>query len=152
MNHSPIEIFNNVWILCGIASWGVAQLCKLMSGFIQTRDVDFAYLVSTGGMPSAHSASMSGLATGIGITHGFASPLFAIAFALAVVTMFDASTIRLAAGKQAQILNEIVRTIRTEHRMPAKPLKELLGHTRFEVFMGMIIGIMTAVNIMARLR
>ena len=152
MHHSPVEIFSNVWILCGLASWLAAQFCKLISGFIQTRDVDFTYFVSTGGMPSAHSATMAGIATGVGMTHGFDLPLFAVAFALAGVTMFDASTVRMAAGKQAQVLNEIVRMVLTEHRMPAKPLKELLGHTRLEVFMGMIIGIMTAVNVIFRLR
>ena len=147
MNHSPIDLFHNIWIASGIASWFVAQACKLVSALIQTRNVDFTYFVSTGGMPSAHSASMAGLATAVGLTEGFGSAVFAVAFALAVVTMFDASTVRMAAGRQARLLNEIVRVIRTEHRMPEKPLKELLGHTRLEVFMGMLIGILTAVNV-----
>lgn len=143
----PLDMFGNIWIGCSFASWGMAQFCKLVSAFLQTRELDFAYFASTGGMPSAHSATVAGLATSIGITEGFGSPLFALAFALAGITMFDASTLRLAAGKQAALLNEIVRDLFEHHRLAEKPLKELLGHTRFEVFMGMLVGIFTSANL-----
>lgn len=148
--HPPVEIFANIWIGCCFASWGMAQFCKLVSSFVQTKEWDFTYFTSTGGMPSAHSATVAGLATSIGITHGFASPSFALAFALAGITMFDASTVRMAAGKQAALLNEIVRELLKHHRFADKPLKELLGHTRFEVFMGMLVGIFTAANLTLR--
>jgi len=144
--HLPLALFENIWIGCAFASWGMAQFCKLLSAFVQTRQLDFTYFASTGGMPSAHSATVAGLATSVGITHGFDSMPFALALALAVITMFDASTLRLAAGKQAELLNEIVRELFTHHRLAEKPLKELLGHTRFEVFMGMLVGIATAAN------
>ena len=145
--NSPLLIFQNIWLGCVFASWGMAQFCKLISSFLQTRDLDFAYFASTGGMPSAHSATVAGLATSIGITEGFNTPAFALAFAVAGITMFDASTLRLAAGKQATLLNEIVSELFTHHRVAEKPLKELLGHTRFEVFMGMLVGIFTAANL-----
>ena len=144
---SPLATFANLWIGCAFASWGVAQLCKLLSSLLQTRELDLAYFLSTGGMPSAHSATVAGLATAIGMTEGFDSPAFAIAFAVAGITMFDASTVRLAAGKQAALVNQIVRELFQNHRLDEKPLKELLGHTRFEVFMGMLLGIATSVNL-----
>lgn len=143
----PSAIFANLWIGCAFASWLIAQLCKLLSALYYTRELDLAYFLSTGGMPSAHTATVSGLTTAIGLTEGFNSPLFAIAFALTGITMFDASTLRMAAGKQASLINEIVRELLQNHRIAEKPLKELLGHTRFEVFMGMLLGIATAAAI-----
>ncbi len=148
--HSPLAIFGNLWIGCAFASWGMAQFCKLISAFLQTKELDFAYFTSTGGMPSAHSATVAGVATAVGITEGFGSVSFALAFALAGITMFDASTLRLAAGKQAMLVNEIVRELFQHHRLAERPLKELLGHTRFEVFMGMLVGIFTAANVTLR--
>jgi hypothetical protein len=148
--YSPLAVFGNIWIGCAFASWGMAQFCKLISSFLQTKEWDFTYFTSTGGMPSAHSATVAGIATSIGITNGFASPEFALAFGLAGITMFDASTVRLAAGKQAALLNEIVRELLRNHRFAEQPLKELLGHTRFEVFMGTLVGIVTAANLTLR--
>ena len=142
--NTPLGIFSNIWIGCGFASWTVAQALKLLRAFKRTGEIDFTYFVSTGGMPSAHSATMAGIATSIGMTEGFNTPIFAVAFALAGVTMFDASTVRMAAGKQARLLNEIAREIRATHRVSTQPLKELLGHTRFEVVVGMLVGIVVS--------
>ena len=51
-----------------------------------------------------------------------------------------------AAGEQAKVLNRIVTTWRQEHHLPSVAnLKELLGHTRTEVFGGMVTGIVTAI-------
>jgi len=140
--HSPVEIFSSIWIASGIASWTIAQLLKLIRAFKRTGEIDFTYFVSTGGMLSAHTATMAGMMTSVGMTEGFNTAVFAVMFALTGVTMFDASTVRMAAGKQAKLLNVIVRAIREEHQIPAQPLKELLGHTRFEVFVGMLIGML----------
>ena len=140
--HSPVEIFSSIWIASGIASWTIAQLLKLIRAFKRTGEIDFTYFVSTGGMPSAHTATMAGMMTSVGMTEGFNTAVFAVMFALTGVTMFDASTVRMAAGKQAKLLNVIVRAIREEHQLPTQPLKELLGHTRFEVFVGMLIGML----------
>ena len=131
----------NIWFFCSFFSWCLAQSTKMLIAFIKTRNVSLHYLMSTGGMPSAHSATVSGLATAIGMTEGFGSPLFAMALTYAIITMFDASTVRRAAGQQAALLNEIVRELFKEHRLRNKRLKELLGHTRVEVLMGMLVGI-----------
>ena len=139
--HNVLGFLGNIWFICAFFSWCLAQIIKMFLAFIQTRKVDMHYLVSTGGMPSAHSATVSGLATSIGITHGFDTPLFAIAAVYAIITMFDASTVRRAAGQQAAVLNIIIRELLSEHRLRNKRLKELLGHTRIEVLMGMLTGI-----------
>lgn len=144
MKDSFIDIFKSVYILTPFCSWTLAQLIKMLLSFIKTKRLDFRYLLSTGGMPSAHSALVSGLATIIGINVGFKSPIFAVALGFALITMFDASTVRRAAGTQARLLNEIVDELFKEHHLSETKLAELLGHTRFEVFMGMITGILMA--------
>jgi acid phosphatase family membrane protein YuiD len=128
----------------GVAGWLVAQLTKMVICLVQSRRLDFRYLASTGGMPSAHSALVSAAATTIGLTRGFDSAIFTLSFFFAAVVMFDAQTVRAAAGMQAKLLNQIVDELFTEHHLSENKLKELLGHTRLEVFFGMLTGIMTA--------
>lgn len=107
--------------------------------------MDFYIFVSTGGMPSSHSSMVSALATSIGLTAGFGSPLFALALGFALVVMFDAQSFRRAAGQQARLLNQIVEELFKEHHFSEKKLAELLGHTRYEVFFGMLLGILIAI-------
>jgi len=128
----------------GVAGWMVAQVTKMIICLVQSRRLDFRYLASTGGMPSAHSSLVSALTTAVGLTEGVGSPLFAVSFVFASVVMFDAQTVRAAAGKQARLLNQIVDELFTEHHLSENKLKELLGHTRLEVFFGMLTGIATA--------
>ena len=103
-------------------------------------------------MPSAHSATVAGLATSIGINSGFTSDVFILAMTFALITMFDASTVRRAAGQQAAILNMMVDELFKDHHISEKRLKELLGHTRLEVLMGMTVGIMVAILVNGVLR
>ncbi len=149
MHDSFLDIFDNIYFWAGFWSWTTAQCVKMFIGFYNTRRLDFGYLASTGGMPSAHSATVSGLAAAVGIGVGFNTPLFALAMGVALIVMFDASTVRRAAGQQAKLLNEIVEELFTEHHLSEVKLKELLGHTRLEVFMGMLTGILVAMLVFA---
>jgi len=124
--------------------WTIAQLIKMVCSFLGTRRIDFSYMVSTGGMPSAHSAMASALATSLGISEGMDSSVFALGIAFAIVVMFDAQSVRAAAGEQARLLNQIMDELLRDHHLSENKLKELLGHTRLEVFMGMLLGIATA--------
>lgn len=128
----------------GLFGWLIAQLTKMAICLIQSRRLDFRYLASTGGMPSAHSSLVSSLTTMIALTEGFDSPMFAVSVVFASVVMFDAQTVRAAAGKQARLLNQIVDELFQEHHLSETKLKELLGHTRLEVFFGLLTGIVTA--------
>lgn len=96
---------------------------------------------STGGMPSSHSATVAGIAFGIGYTEGFDTPLATLAVAFAVITMLDAATVRRAAGEHAKVLNAIVHDIKELKFKPKERFRELLGHTRKEVLWGMVVGI-----------
>lgn len=125
----------------GVVGWLIAQMIKMIICLVKSRRLDFRYLVSTGGMPSAHTALVSALTTAIVLTEGFDSPSFAISMIFAGVVMFDAQTVRAAAGRQARLLNQIVDELFKEHHLSENKLKELLGHTRLEVLFGMLTGI-----------
>ncbi len=138
------EIFLRPWFWCGFGGWVVASLVKMAIAAVKVREFDFTYLVATGGMPSSHSSTVSALAFGIGYTEGFGTPVCTLAMAFAVVTMFDAATVRRAAGEHAKVLNAIVRDLKELRFRPQQRLRELLGHTRKEVFGGMLTGILWA--------
>lgn len=138
------ELFAEKWFWCSCGGWIVASVIKMIIAAWKTHEFDFVYLVSTGGMPSSHSATVSGLAFGIGYTEGFGTPVTTLAMAFAVITMFDAATVRHAAGEHAKVLNSIVRDLKELKFQPAQRFKELLGHTRNEVVWGMVVGIVWA--------
>ena len=127
-----------------LIGWMIAQGAKMINCLIESRRLDFSYMVSTGGMPSAHSAMATSLGTSLGLVEGVDSGLFALGIAFAVVVMFDAQSVRKAAGEQARLLNQIVDELLNEHHLSENKLKELLGHTRLEVFMGCLTGIASA--------
>lgn len=140
--------FVHISLWAAVTGWLVAQTTKMIICLVQSRRLNFRYLVSTGGMPSAHSAMACAVATTIGLTEGFNSPLFTLGFCFAAVIMFDAQTVRAAAGKQARLLNQIVDELFKEHHLSEVKLKELLGHTRLEVFFGMLTGIVSALALL----
>jgi len=144
LHTSVLDTFKSVCFWSPFLAWMIAQFTKMLCGFSRTHRLDFSYIVSVGGMPSAHSAMVSGLATSIGMTVGFDSVVFDVALAFALLVMFDAATVRRAAGTQARLLNEMVDELFKEHRLSEKKLAELLGHTRLEVGMGMVMGILVA--------
>ena len=142
---NPLPFFTTPWFWSSFIGWTLAQVIKMTVGFIKTGQIDFRYLLSTGGMPSAHSAMVCGLATSIGLTEGFDSPIAMLAAGFAAITMFDAASVRRAAGHQARVLNLMIQELFKQHKLRQTHLKELLGHTRKEVFAGMIVGILVAV-------
>jgi hypothetical protein len=97
-------------------------------------------LIETGGMPSSHSALMTGTAAGVGWTLGFDDALFALAATLAFVVLYDASGVRRAAGLTAARVNALSPGLGETLPAPLKPLKENLGHTRLEVLVGSLLG------------
>jgi uncharacterized protein len=141
MYSSFLDLFRNVFFWSAFCAWTAAQFTKMLCGFYRTHRLDFNYMVSTGGMPSAHSAMANGLATAVGIKQGFGSPIFVLTLSFALIVMFDAATVRRAAGMQARLLNEIIDELFKSHHFSERKLKHLLGHTRLEVFLGMVIGV-----------
>lgn len=130
----------------GLFSAFFAQVIKFCIFTIKTKKMNFKIFTTTGGMPSSHSAGVMGLSTSVGLIAGFDSLLFAIALGFSLVTMYDAAGVRRAAGKTAACLNRMMDDF-YKHDVQAigGKLKELLGHTPFEVIMGAIFGIVFAI-------
>jgi Uncharacterized protein conserved in bacteria len=142
------EIVQNRLIWASFASWGIAQLIKIFSGVLKEKRFDFKWLLSTGGMPSAHSAGVSALATAVGLYCGFNTTDFAVSAIFALIIMFDAQGLRQMTGRQAKVLNRLMEDIYVKHAVKPERLMELIGHTPVEVFMGALLGISVAFVIM----
>jgi uncharacterized protein len=119
----------------------VAQLVKIFGKLFKTGRLDLRMLARTGGMPSSHSCSTVGMATSVGFIAGFDSILFAIAFCLAIIVMYDAAGVRRNVGLQGKVLNSMVEELFSGHpRLSSEKVRELLGHSPFEVMVGAILG------------
>lgn len=138
------ELFYNQVLWTAVLAWALAQVLKVVFVLIVDRRFDFHRLVGAGGMPSSHSSFVTSLMIMIGFHSGFGSPLFAVCFVFGLIVMYDASGVRRAAGKQASILNQIIEHWDEGPEIQGERLKELLGHTPFEVFAGAILGIVVA--------
>ena len=143
MNNKVDFLTGNLVLNLSILAWALAQAIKFLITLLTKHKLDFRHILSSGGMPSSHSAFVCACAAAMGYMYGWASPYFTIAAVLAIVVMYDASNVRRAAGEQAKILNYMM-----EHWTEMKPalfgkeLKELLGHTPFQVLMGGLLGIL----------
>ena len=138
------EIISNQILITAIVGWFAAQIIKIIVDIFRYRKLDWRLLFATGGMPSSHSALVVSMTTATGLSQGFDSAVFAVATVFAFVVMYDAQGIRRQAGTHAYILNIIIKTIENPKINAEKALKELLGHTPFQVLGGAILGIIVA--------
>ena len=148
MNNSVFLIFQNKVFIATLLGWVTAQSIKIAINSIKEKRFNFRWVIGTGGMPSAHSSGVMSLATAVGIQQGFDSAIFVITMVFAVVIAFDAQGVRRATGQQAEILNKILDDIYWRRKIQEDRLKELIGHTPFEVFVGSLIGILVATLVM----
>lgn len=137
-------IFKNEILITAFIAWIIAQGLKVLIVSIKKGKLDFSRIVGSGGMPSSHSAFVVALSTKVGLLKGFDSIEFAISLCFALVVMYDAAGVRRAAGKQAEILNKIVDDL-MHHKFKQEKLKELIGHSPIEVFVGAIIGLIVGI-------
>jgi len=117
---------------------------KLFIFYFTEKRWDFRRFIGAGGMPSTHSALSMCVAVTIGLSEGWNSPLFALAIVMSFIIMADAAGVRRETGEQAKVLNKIILEFFEERRVRDKRLRELIGHTPFEVIVGAIIGIIMA--------
>uniref|UniRef100_A0A7N0VIQ5 Acid phosphatase/vanadium-dependent haloperoxidase-related protein n=1 Tax=Kalanchoe fedtschenkoi TaxID=63787 RepID=A0A7N0VIQ5_KALFE len=142
---SSASMITNYPLIFALLAFTVAQLIKFFTTWYKEGRWDFKRLVGSGGMPSSHSATVSALAVSVGFQEGFGGSPFSIALVLACIVMYDAFGVRLQAGRQAEVLNQIVCELPAEHPLAeSRPLRELLGHTPPQVVAGCLLGIVTA--------
>ncbi len=134
-----IYILDNAVLAWALTACGIAQFSKLLFELIFNQSWRPSVLIETGGMPSSHSALVTGTAAGVGLQLGFNDPLFALASTIAFIVMYDASGIRRSAGLTAAKVNQILKNNPNELSSETI-LKESLGHTKVEVLVGSFVG------------
>lgn len=140
------EIITNNVLWISISAWVLAQVLKVFTGLVRERRLDLRYFVASGRMPSAHSATVSALATAVAMTQGLGSVAFAITAVVAVLIMYDAAGVRRAVSRQSVVLNRIVGEIRDKRPRDEveRDLREFIGHTPVQVIVGAALGILVA--------
>lgn len=136
----------NSIIIASVCAWALSQTIKVLIGLIRKRQIDLRYFVSSGGMPSAHSATVSALATAVAMVEGIDSVAFGISVILAVIVMYDAAGVRQSVGRQSIILNRIIAELRDRRPIAEMEhnLRVFIGHTPFQVIVGSAMGIILA--------
>ena len=129
--------FDNSVLFWSLLSCLIAQFFKIIFNFFSTGKIRFGIMFETGGMPSSHSALITGTTSGIGFQLGFDNPIFALAVALSLIVMYDASGVRRSAGVQAAEINKLSKKLDPKSQVD---LKETLGHTKIEVIVGSLLG------------
>ncbi len=135
------SLLDNRILWAAFIAWAVAQISKTIYELIRQRKLVVSRLVSSGGMPSSHSALVTGLATATGRIMGLNSAAFAITVVLAGIVMYDAAGVRRAVSIQARIINQMIDEAFQGHPMAEKRLRELIGHTPIQVIAGGLLGI-----------
>ncbi len=138
------QLFSNDVFIVSFYSWFLAQLLKVILTLITEKRLNLYRMVGSGGMPSSHSAMVMSLSTAVGLKLGFDSVLYAVSLCFSLIVMYDASGVRRAVGKQAIIVNTMLDDLYKHKPIQQERLKELVGHTPFEVFAGGILGILMA--------
>ncbi|MEA4822688.1 MAG: divergent PAP2 family protein [Clostridiaceae bacterium] len=132
--------WNNRILLAAVIAWASAQIIKVALSLLKDKKLSLERFVGSGGMPSSHTSFVIALVTSVGKYTGINNAAFAIAAAFALVTMYDATGVRRAAGEQAKILNYMMDNWKNAPDMFQKNLKELIGHTPREVIVGAFLG------------
>ncbi len=142
-----LDLLLNTPLVAAFGATLLAQALKVLLVLATERRLALDRLLETGGMPSSHSAAVAAVATVLGIQHGLGSPYFALAAVFGSVVIYDATGIRRAAGKQAELINDLVNQLNHLFDDGFRPLalKTLLGHTYPQVLVGSLLGILTGI-------
>jgi acid phosphatase family membrane protein YuiD len=136
------DLIHNRVLISAVLAWIIGQFLKAPLDYILNKRWNWGIILSPGGMPSSHSALVTSVTLSIGLQEGFASPLFALSFALGMIVVYDAAGVRRQAGIHAERINAMMKSLFEGSGIPEKELKEVLGHTPFEVITGVILGVL----------
>lgn len=137
-------ITENKVLITAMVAWFVSQGIKFFTCLIKTKKIRTDRIMGSGGMPSSHSAGVMAATFSIGEILGYSHPTFGGFLIVAFIVMYDAAGVRMAAGKQAKAINNIVEALGAYRLKIDGQLKELLGHTYMEVLVGAALGIIIA--------
>ncbi|MDD5634818.1 MAG: divergent PAP2 family protein [Candidatus Omnitrophica bacterium] len=139
-----LNFFHNKVAHAVFFGWFSAQTIKVIIGVFEEKKFNFKWFVGTGGMPSSHAAGVTAMTTAVGLYEGVGTALFAVTLMFTIIVIFDAQGVRRSTGQQAEILNKIMDDIYWKKKIQEDRLKELVGHTPFQVLVGIFVGISVA--------
>ncbi len=145
--NSLMALVANIPLMAALIGWATAQVLKVIIESVIAKKFTWESILASGGMPSSHSAFVTALATVVGFEYGVGSVYFAFAASFALVVMYDACGVRRAVGEQAKALNRIIGALRENSTIgQEKALKEILGHSPFQVAMGFVLGLLIGIG------
>lgn len=142
--NNPVDVFQNPVFLSSVIAWGLAQIIKVPIEYFRSGRINWALLLSSGGMPSSHSALMVGATYGAGLFVGFDSAVFAVIFPITMIVIYDATGVRRQAGFHAEKINLLIGELLSGDFKAEKKLREVLGHTPLEALFGVLLGLVVA--------
>ena len=140
------ELFGNTVLWSAVIGLVSAQILKPIIHLVHRKGWDWRLILTTGGMPSSHTSAVTSMTVSIAMTEGLGSPLFAFSVIFSLITMSDATNVRYATGKQAELLNQWSELLSEIHKNgPFSPqnLKTMIGHSGLQVAAGLVLGAIT---------
>ncbi|MFC1770622.1 divergent PAP2 family protein [Candidatus Margulisiibacteriota bacterium] len=129
-------------LISALTSMFIAQGSKIIQALIIDKKWKPNKMISSGGMPSSHAATVTALTISIGLSEGWFSPIFYVAAIFSLIVLYDAVGVRRAVGQQGEILNQIMTD-------DPKVQIKASGHSPLEVIIGILLG--AAIAIILRL-
>ena len=144
-----LELFQNRVLIAAVTGWFIGQFLKFPFEYLINKRWNWRIMFGAGGLPSSHSALVTAVSLTIGIQEGFNTALFALASSIAMIVIYDAAGVRRQAGIHAERINEIMKNFIESRHFEENDLKEMLGHTPFEVITGILLGIIITFVVLA---
>jgi acid phosphatase family membrane protein YuiD len=141
------DLLLNRVAIAAFSAWIIGQFLKFPLEYLLNKRWDWGIIFGSGGLPSSHSALVTAVALSIGFQEGFGTSLFALAVSIALVVIYDAAGVRRQAGIHAARINELMKNFFESRQFPDEDLKEMLGHTPFEVIAGVLLGILISLTL-----
>ncbi|MDR3214692.1 MAG: divergent PAP2 family protein [Bacilli bacterium] len=143
-------MMNFLPLIAAIIANIIAQLMKPFTKYYKTKKFNILEVFSSGGFPSSHTSTVAALATSFAMRDGLSSDAFMISFIILLIVGYDAMNVRLYAGKHITVTDQLISDLRDllglrlDDPIYFTKLKKIIGHERFEVFGGFILGLIVS--------
>ncbi|MEX0919832.1 MAG: divergent PAP2 family protein [Candidatus Saccharimonadales bacterium] len=126
-------------IIISFIAWFSAQIIKF-SLRAYNGDPNFRVFYQSGGMPSAHTATIVALSFSILAIYGYDSPIFGLSAVFSAVIIYDTLGVRRSSGEQSVMLNNLIRASGKK-----ETVREVIGHSPRDVAAGFILGSLVSI-------
>jgi hypothetical protein len=130
------------YLIAIFAAWLIAHAIKFVISLINKEKRSLrTHLFISGGMPSAHTASVIAMTTVIGLRDHIYSGLFGLAVLFSCITIYDAMKVRRSSGEQGEAIHKLIK----EQKSKITPPRVYMGHSPREVIFGILLGLVIGI-------